>query len=114
MSITNYNSGDFNKWAVDNKDFPYIKLNELVPGRDYPFLGCFVSPDNGYGEGAVLITADFNVNCPGRYVDQFKKMQHDKEVEAEANSGRAFFRYTVFKSEKYNRDGYRLEFSLKK
>lgn len=114
MGILNFNTGDYNKWNVDNKDFSYIKLNELVPDREYPFLGCFVSKDSGYGEGAVLITADYNINCPARYVETFRKMQHDKEVEAEANSGRAYFKYTVFRSEKYNKDGYRLEFILKK
>lgn len=109
MGIADYNVSKVN-WKVDNKDFAYIKLNELVEGREYPFLGCFISKDNGYGEGAVIITADYNVNVPSRYVDLFRRLMMDPKVVKQANEGKAAFKYEKFYSEKYRRDGYRLIF----
>lgn len=105
MSISNYNSKG-KQFVVDNSDFPFIKLRDLVPGREYPLFGCFVTKDNGYGEGAVLITADNNVNIPNRYVDKIRSFQNDPDVIDQINEGKAAFKYEVGRSEKYNRDVY--------
>ena len=109
MGLSNYNVAA-PKWEVDNSDFPYIKLKELVPDHEYPLFGMFISQDHGYGEGAVLITADYNINVPQRYVDIVKEMMSDPEVIEECNSGRGAFKYNTFESDKYHRTGYRLTF----
>lgn len=103
MSIGNYNSKGriFN---IDNADFPFIKLRDLVPGREYPLFGCFITPDNGYGEGAVLITADSNVNIPGRYCAKIKEFLNDQEVIDQINDSKAAFSYKKEYSEKYQRE----------
>lgn len=108
MSISNYNSKG-KQFIVDNSEFPFVKLRDLVPGREYPLFGCFVTPDkNGYGEGAVLITADHNVNIPGRYVAKIREFLADPEVIDQINDGKAAFSYEIVYSEKYKRDAYRI------
>lgn len=109
MGLSNHNSNSV-RWVVDNSEFSYIKIKELVEKRRYPLFGFFISKDNGYGEGAVLITADYNVNIPARYVEVLRDMLQDPEAIEEINDGRGWFSYEIFKSEKYNRDGYRLTF----
>lgn len=108
MGLNNFNGGV--KWSVDNSEFPYIKLKELVERQKYPLFGFYVTHDNGFGEGAVLITADYNVNVPNRYVGVLRDMLKDPEVVQEINDGRGYFSYETFVSEKYKRDGYRLTF----
>lgn len=113
MGISKFNSRKGKIWNVDNSEFSYIKLRDLVEGKKYPFLGCFISSDNGYGEGAVLITADYNVNVPSRYVPVFRAMMDDNETIEQANNGEAYFYYVTFYSEKYKRPGYELIFEDK-
>lgn len=108
MSIGDYNSKG-KQFTVDNSEFPFVKLRELVPGREYPLFGCFVTPDkNGYGEGAVLITADLNVNIPGRYCAKIREFLSDPEVVEQINDGKAAFSYEKVFSEKYKRDAFRI------
>lgn len=109
MGLNNYNSGGV-QWAVDNSEFSYVKLNELVKNQRYPLFGFYVTKDNGFGEGAVLITADFNINIPNRYVDLLRKMAQDPQVVEEINDGRGWFSYDTFISDRYHREGYRLTF----
>lgn len=106
MSIGNYNKQG-RVFTVDNSEFQFVKLRDLVPGREYPLFGCFVTPDkNGYGEGAVLITAEYNVNVPSRYVSEIREFLADPEVIRQINDGKAAFSYEVGHSDKYKRDMY--------
>lgn len=113
MSIGNYNKQG-KVFTVDNSEFPFVKLRELVAGREYPLFGCFVTKDNGYGEGAVLITADYNVNVPARYVDDIRNFQNDPEVIDQINAGNAAFKYEIGFSEKYKRDMFMITWIDKK
>ena len=102
MGVSKYNKeGNSKRFVVDNSEFPYIKLKELVEGRQYPVLGYFVTKDNGYGEGAVIIIADYNVNIPPRYVKTFKEWQTDPEIDHLINEGKVAFYYSRGWSEKY-------------
>lgn len=103
MGVSKYNRG--RKFMVDNSEFPYIKLKELVEGRQYPVFGYFVTKDNnGYGEGAVLITADYNVNIPTRYISVFREWDNDPEITELINAGKVAFKYEKGYSEKYRTD----------
>lgn len=113
MSILKHNSNNGVKWNVNSDGFYFVKLRELEEGVDYPLYGCFISKDHGYGEGAVLISDGYNVNIPERYVDTVKDIMADPEAIAEINSGKAWFRFRTFTSEKYHRTGYRIEFDIK-
>lgn len=106
MGVSKYNVG--RKFAVDNSDFPYIKLRELVEGRVYPVFGYYISKDKGYGEGAVLITADYNVNIPPRYIKTFREWDFDPEIINLINDGKVGFSYTKGYSEKYHVDTYNI------
>ena len=63
----------------------------------------------GYGEGAVLITDEANVNVPGRYVQTILDIRSDKEDVRDIKAGKVGFHYEMFKS-KYGRDGYGIVF----
>jgi hypothetical protein len=106
MGISNLNHEGGKLFRVDNSEFSYIHIKELVPGREYPLFGCFVSKDNGYGEGAVLITAEYNVNVPARYIQEIRQILAAPEMIRQINDGKAAFKYTVGFSEKYKKDMY--------
>lgn len=108
MSISNFNETAGRRFVVDNSEFPYIHLRELVPGKEYPLFGCYVTKDNGYGEGAVLITADYNVNIPGRYVSKVRAFLSDPEIIAQINDGKAYFKYETGFSTKYKKETYNI------
>lgn len=110
MGIANRYNANGKLWNVDNSQFSFIKLKELVENRSYPVFGCFISPDNGFGEGAVLITAEYNVNCPSRYCVLFRQMMADPEAVKQINDGKLYFHYEKFYSEKYKQDGYTIVF----
>ena len=113
MSITKHNRTNNVTWKVNNDGFDYIKLRELSEGEEYPLLGCFISKDHGYGEGAVLITQGYNVNIPQKYVETVQDIMNDPEAIDEINSGRTTFSYVTFTSKKYRRDGYTITFTVK-
>lgn len=108
MGLNNKNRGGVN-WGVETKDWEFKKLRELEEGKQYKLLGCFVSPDHGYGEGAVFISDGFLVNIPARYISLVTDIQSDHEAIEEIKSGKGAFKYHKFKSAKYNRDAFSVE-----
>ena len=108
MAITKHNFNGIN-WGFDTEGLPYKKLQELEAYRTYTLRGCFVTPDHGYGEGAVLITDDALVNVPARYVQTILDIRSDKEDVKDIKAGKVGFHYEMFKS-KYGRDGYGIVF----
>lgn len=111
MGITKFNRNRTTiDWGIDTKDFKYVKLGELVPDEVLPLFGMFISKDNGYGEGAVLISKDILVNIPERYVDDVKAIMSDPETVADIKSGKCGFKYSEFVSKKHHRTGYAVEF----
>lgn len=93
MGLSNFNATGRIKWDVENKDFPYIKLSQLMAGMEYEFLGFYITKDRGFGEGAVVITNGFNVNVPKKYVSIFRDMMRDTESIEQIKSGKAIFTY---------------------
>lgn len=111
MGLTNYNRGSKVNWNVENKDFPYIKLSQLVAGLEYPFLGFYITKDRGYGEGAVLITDGYNVNVPSKYVAIFRSMLTDSEAVQQIQEGKGIFSYEPYTT-KFGRESYVLTFDV--
>lgn len=109
MGIEKFNRSK-TTWTIDTEGFKFVKLKDLKEGEHYPLRGMFISSDNGYGEGAVLITDTCYVNIPASNVDLVKKILDDPESIEQMNTEHAEFSYSVFRSEKYHRDGYSLEF----
>lgn len=95
-------------WEINTESFPYIKLKDLEEGKDYPLRGCFTSPDNGYGEGAVLITDSAMINIPQRYVSLVNEIREDPEAVEQIKAGKAAFHYVSFQPKDHKNKGYRI------
>lgn len=109
MSLTRYNRTGIN-WGIETEGFPYVKLSDLKEGETYVLRGCFVTPDNGYGAGAVLITDDKLVNIPQRYVELVNTIRSTKEDVKDIMEGKVGFHYETFVNPKYKNAGYTIVF----
>ena len=112
MGIEKYNKSKV-YWSIDTTGFKYVKLSDLKQGEHYPLCGMFISPDSGYGEGAVLITDKEYVNIPERNIEVIRAMMSDEEVIADINAGKCEFSYGTFESKKYHRQGFAVTFHSK-
>lgn len=110
MAITKFNHGNVIDWGINTEGFPFKKLKDLPEGTTFRLRGCFVSPDNGYGPGAVLITDTENINIPQRYVDTINDIRNDPEAVQEIKDGKAGFHYVTFKSRNNGGTGYNVIF----
>lgn len=109
MGISRRSKNNVN-WGIDTENWPYVKLADLEQFKRYPLHGCFITPDNGYGKGAVLISDQMLVNIPARYVDTVADIANTAEDVEQIRAGKAEFSYSEFMSEKYHRKGYRIDF----
>lgn len=115
MGIGNYSQSRTIDWGIDTKSMEFIKCKELIEkGKEesevIKLLGFFITPDSGYGRGAVLITEQNLINIPSRYVEDLEKMYDDTSVINQIKSGHAAFRVKTFYSTKFKRTGYSIEF----
>lgn len=111
MSLQKFNAIRKINWNVNTDGWNYIKLKELEENKDYPLKGMFISGDNGYGEGAVLISDGMLVNIPQKYVQTLKDIMSDQESIDEINAGGSSFRYHTYISKKYGRPAYEVVFN---
>lgn len=102
-----FNKGGID-WEVDTKDLKFKKTSDLEIGKQYDFLGCYVSKDNGYGEGAVIISKDFQLNAPGYFIDTVREIRSDASAVADIKAGKLAFKVETYVSEKFKRTGYRI------
>ena len=110
MGISKFNKGNKIDWGVDTKSLPFKKTLEVELGKTYDLKGCFITPDKGFGKGAVLISDDFLLNIPGRYIDNINNIMSDPETVEDIKAGKCGFIVTSFISEKFKRTGYSIEF----
>lgn len=99
------------EWGIDTEKMKFKKCSELEVGKEYPLLGCFVTPDRGYGLGAVLITSDALINIPNRYVEDINAIQDNVEAVEVIKSGHMGFKVGKFESKQFHRVGYNIEFT---
>lgn len=108
MSLSNFNRSHV-AWTKNTEGWKdYKKCRELEEGKHYPFYGCFVTPDNGYGEGGVIISDGFFVNAPKDFVQDIKAIRENPKAVEAINEGKETFRIEKFYAKKYKRDGYRI------
>lgn len=105
MALSRHNTNIIN-WGIDTKDYPYVKLSELEEGKSYPLLGCYITADNGYGEGAVFITDGRLINVPQRYTDLVKEIRASEEDVQQIKDGKAAFKYSTFQPKNHKNKGY--------
>lgn len=109
MSLTRLNKTGIN-WNIETDGFPFMKLSELDQGKIYTLRGCFVTPDNGFGPGAVFITDSALINLPQRYVDTINEIRTTPEDVADIKAGKVGFHYETFQNPKYKNLGYTIIF----
>ena len=99
MSLAKHNKSNI-KWNIETKDFEYKKAMDLKVGKEYPFYGCFITSDKGYGEGAVIITDEFFVNAPGSFVDNIREIIADPESVDAINEHTEKFKVEHYETDK--------------
>lgn len=108
MSLKKFNRSHVT-WAKNTEGWDtYKKCKDLEEGKHYPIYGCFISQDNGFGEGGVIICDGFFLNTPKDFVQDIKAIREDQEVINIINEGKETFRVEKFYSKKFKKDGYRI------
>lgn len=107
--------GEINKvtnidWEVETKGFPFVKCSELQEKTPAVVKGFFISPDNGYGEGAVAILEDKLLNLPSRYVDIVKSIISTPAMVESIKAGHCAIEVESFISKKFKKKGYDVRF----
>lgn len=84
MGLANkVNNGSQNTVAegINTKELEYFKAKELIGSDKFPIrLKGFFTQTGKYGESVTVVTDNFGINLPKRYVDMFKGFS-DEEVE---------------------------------
>ena len=100
MSLSKFNKNVGIDWGIKTDDLEFKKALDMKDG-EYPFLGGWISPDNGYGEGAVIITDGYLVNAPSGFVDVLKEIRNDPEAVELIKEGNEIFCVEHYESKKY-------------
>ncbi len=98
MGLSKLNRSAAHKWAINTEGFTYKKASEMPLDTVIPLAGCFISRDNGYGKGAVLITHEEFVNIPQRYVEQIEEILKNPEYIQQIEQGGAAFSISTFQN----------------
>lgn len=98
------------RWDYETKGFEFVKASEVEEGVVYPIHGVFITPDKGFGEGAVVILDDKLLNAPSASVETIRDIINDDESVELIKAGKAGVRVYTYTSKKYKRTGYGLEF----
>ena len=97
-------------WGIDTSEFPFVKCSEMDLETPIPIFGCFITPDSGYGEGAIVILEKELLSLPQRYVEDIKKFMDDPDVVDAMKDHRCGVIITTFESKKYKKQGFDVEF----
>lgn len=107
MSLAKHNRGQRVDWQIETKEYPYKKCADLELNKDYPFLGCFITGDHGFGEGAVIISDGVLYNAPASFIDECKEIMQDAESVEAIKAGKEVFHLEERVSKK-NKKTYRV------
>ena len=98
-------------WEIRTDDFPFVKCSDMELDVKIPIFGFFITPDSGYGEGAIVILEDKLLSLPQRYVQEIKEYMDDSEVVEFTKAHKAAIIITTFESKKYKKQGFDVEFT---
>lgn len=98
-------------WGVDTSSYPFVKCSDVELETKIPIFGMFITPDSGYGEGAIVILEEELLSLPQRYVGQIKDMMDDEDVVRAIKDNQAAIIVTTFESKKFKKTGYDVEFT---
>ena len=106
MKITDLNYKGGIDWEIDTKNMDFYKCEEMPQKKPLKLRGVFITPDNGYGPGAVAILDDVLLNLPQRYVETVDTILSDDEMIEEIKTGKVAIEISTFTSKKYKKVGY--------
>ena len=98
-------------WGVETSSYPFVKCSDVELETKIPIFGMFITPDSGYGEGAIVILEEELLSLPQRYVGQIKDMMDDEDVVRAIKDNQAAIIVTTFESKKFKKTGYDVEFT---
>lgn len=110
MKITELNYKGGIDWGIDTKEMDFAKCEEMPQETPLKLHGFFVTPDNGYGRGAVAILDDVLLNLSQRYVETVDTILSDNEMVQEIKDGKVAIEISSFISKKYKKVGYDITF----
>lgn len=110
MGISKLNKGGSVDWGIETKEFPFKKCSEMELEKEFPLKGCFITPDKGFGQGAVLISDGFLLNAPASALDDVKTILSDDEIVESIKAGKCAFKVRSFVSKTYKRTGYAIDY----
>ena len=110
MKITDLNYKGGIDWGIDTKNMDFTKCGEMQQETPLKLHGVFITPDNGYGRGAVAILDDTLMNMPQRYVEVVETILADNEMVQEIKDGNVAIEISEFFSKKYKKVGYDIIF----
>lgn len=110
MRITDLNYKSRIDWEIDTKYMDFAKCGEMQQGTPLKLHGVFITPDKGYGRGAVAILDDVLLNLPQRYVETVDTILSDDEMIEEIKEEKVAIEISTFTSKKYKKDGYDITF----
>ena len=110
MKITDLNYKGGIDWGIDTKNMDFRKCGEMPQGTPLKLHGVFITPDIGYGRGAVAILDDNLMNMPQRYVEVVETILTDEEMVQEIKDGKVDIEISEFVSKKYKKTGYDIIF----
>lgn len=113
MDFTKFNSTGNKKWNHNTDGFEYYKTSEVfekIKEKTLTMRGIFITPDNGYGKGAVIITDKFLLNTPSAFVSVAEEILSDDDAVKEIDSTGTKFHIETFVSKKFKRNGYKIVF----
>ena len=110
MKITDLNYKGGIDWGIDTKNMDFKKCKEMPYETELKVHGFFITPDKGYGLGAVAILDDVLLNLPQRYVETVDTIISDDEMIEEIKTGNVAIKISTFISKKYRKVGYDITF----
>lgn len=97
-------------WNYNTEGFEFKKCADMPLDTIFIVRGAFITPDRGFGRGAVLILDDCNLNLSARYLEDVEAILDDTELQEDIKTGKAGIKITTFISDKYKKTGYNVEF----
>ena len=102
--LSKINSQKSVDWGVNTEGYVFKKASDLKLETKYSVKGLYISADNGFGEGAVIITDGFMVNCPQRMVEKFKQIMGDPEAVESIKAGKETFHVETYYNKRQKKD----------
>lgn len=102
---------------MSDKERPFKKLSDLIAengNEDATYLvdGCYINTKGKFGDNGVIVSGDINIDIPAAGVESVRAILESEEHIAAINAGKMYVRPYSYKSTKYNKVCYNVEYLL--